>query len=115
MVLGTDVEKILGRGAKDQSPTDGAQDISGGVTAELATDGGDSENATIFLETQGAVDVTIEFSPDNGDTWREPADESPVSFGSAGQDIVHVEYAATDVRLTGSNATGVDVDVRMVA
>lgn len=109
------VESIRGRQGERSSLTDGAEDISGGVTAAMGTGSGDSESATLYLAADGAVEVTVEFSPDGGSTWREPAAESPVVFDAAGGDLVHIEYNATDIRITGSNGTGVDADLRVVA
>lgn len=90
--------------------TTGQQDISGGVGAKV----GNVDSVTIFLDTAGAVDVTVEFSPDGGTNWYEPAGESPVQFSSAGTDLVHVEYNVDRVRLTGSDTTGVKAQLREV-
>jgi len=109
------VESIRGRRGERTSLTDGAEDISSGVTQSMDTGSGDADSATLYLATQGTVDVTVEFSADGGETWREPAAESPVVFDAAGEDLVHIEYAATHVRLTSSNTTGVDADLRVVA
>ena len=75
---------------------------------------GNVASFSVFLDVEGAVEVTVEFSPDGGSTWYEPRDESPVSFGGANTDLVHVDYNATRVRLTGSNGTAVTAQVREV-
>lgn len=115
MTLENNVEKIQGRGASNNAITDGQEDISGGVTADITTDKGDAESVTLYLETGGAVDVTVEFSPDGENTWYEPQGESPISFGGANEEIVHINYNATHVKLTGSDATGVEAKHRVVA
>lgn len=109
------IETIQGRSGEDNALTDGFDDISGGVSKSMGTQQGDGTSTTVYLETAGAVDVTVEFSPDGGDNWYEPQGESPVSFGGANQEIVHVNYNATDIRLTGSNTTGVKAQERVVA
>ena len=114
MGLESEVEKIKARGASGTSLTDGAEDISGGVEAPLSTGTGAASSATLFIETEGALDLTIEFSPD-GETWREPASESPIGFDSAGEDIAFVEYDAAAIRVMASNTTPVDLDLRVTA
>jgi hypothetical protein len=109
------IETIRGREASRYTLTDGPEDISGGVTEPMTGATGDGDSATLYLSTEGVVDVTVEFSPDGGSTWREPSAESPVQFDSAGEDLVHIDYNATDIRLTGSNGTAVDADLRVVA
>ncbi len=109
------IEILGGRGATGASLTDGPEDISDGLEVNVQTETGDIAAATLYIATEGAVDVSIEFSPDNGDTWREPLYESPVTFDEADQDLVLIEYQATDLRVTGSNSTAVDLDLRVRA
>jgi len=109
MGLDTLVE-FTGRTAGTAGLTSGQEDISGGVEAKV----GNVDSVTIFLETAGAVNVTVEFSPDGGSNWYEPADESPVEFSGDSTDIVHVDYNVDRVRLTGSDATGVKAQIREV-
>lgn len=110
MALDGIIETIQGRNGEEKELTDGSQDISSGVEREVA----DVTAFTIFIQAAGAVDVTVEFSPDGGTTWYEPKKESPVSFSGANTDLVHVDYNATNVRLTGSDATGVNAQIREV-
>lgn len=110
----TDVKSIEGRGTAETSITDGPEDISNGVTVDLSTATGAASTATLFIETQGAVELTIEFSPD-GETFREPADESPIEFTEAGEDVAFIEFDAAAVRVSGSDTTGVDLDLRVTA
>lgn len=112
MPLNTDstIEELQGRAATMRGLTDGAEDISGGVQAAV----GDVQAVTLYLSTAGPVDVTVEFSPDGGDSWFEPVKESPVGFGEAGQDVVHITYNTDRIRLTGSNTSGVDARLREV-
>lgn len=86
------------------------QDISGGVETDVSN----VDAVTIYLDVAGAVNVTVEFSPDDGANWYEPAAESPVEFSSAGTDLVHVEYNVDRLRLTGSDSTGVKAQIREV-
>lgn len=114
MPLNSSVEVVEGRGGDRASLTDGFEDISGGVTAYLGTEKGSASSATLFIETKGAVELTTEFSPD-GDTWREPRNESPVAFDVANEDLVYMDYDAAYLRVTASNTTGVDLDLRVTA
>ena len=114
MGLDAEVEKIKARGASGTSLTDGAEDISEGVEATLSTGTGAASSATLFIETQGALELQIEFSPD-GETWREPAVESPIAFDAAGQDVAYIEFDAAQIRVTGSNSTLVNLDLRVTA
>jgi len=86
-----------------------AEDISGGVTAELSN----YNRWTLFIHVAGAIDVTVELSPDGGDTWYE-SPESPLSYSGTGDDAVEFGYDATDIRLTGSNATNITAQIRGV-
>jgi hypothetical protein len=115
MALDSAVEKIKAREGVSGSLTDGFEDISGGVTASMGTTGGDAQSATLYIATEGAVELTTEFSPDGGDTWREPADESPIVFDAAGEDVAYIDYSASMIRVTGSNTTGADLDLRVTA
>lgn len=83
------------------------QDISGGVEASLKN----YRRWTLYLKTGGAVDITIELSPDGGETWF-TIPESPVSFSAAGDDVIEMGYDATNIRLTGSNSTSVTALIR---
>jgi len=110
----TEVNSIDGRGSADASLTDGFEDLSAGTTADLSTGDGAASTATLFIATEGAVDLTIEFSPD-GETFREPTDESPIEFSGAAEDVALIDYDAAAVRVEASNTTGVDLDLRVTA
>ena len=114
MGLESEVEKIKARGASGTSLTDGADDISDGVEASLSTGTGAASSATLFIATDGAVELTIEFSPD-GETWREPGDESPIGFDAAGEDVAFIDYDAAAIRISASNNTPVNLDLRVTA
>ena len=111
----TNVEIVEGRGAAEASVTDGFEDISDGIEARMNTQSGDVSAATVYVETEGAMTLTVELSPNNGERWYEPLSESPVEFAQADTDAIHVEYNASHVRLTASDATGVRADIRVVA
>lgn len=104
------VESIKARAGDDTGLTNGQEDISGGVETDIS----DVSGFTIYLNSAGAVDVTVEYSPDGGTNWYEPRDESPVSFSGANTEVIAVAYQASAVRLTGSNTTGVEAQVREV-
>jgi len=110
MGLDAAISKLKSRTGGRRELTTGPEDISGGVEQAI----GNVPAATLYLAASGAVEVTVEFSPDAGKTWYEPTAESPVAFNAAGEDIVHIEYHATDIRLTGSNGTAVEAQVREV-
>ena len=114
MGLESEVEKIKAREGSGTSLTNGAEDISDGREASLSTGFGAASSATLFIVTEGAIDLTIEFSPD-GEKFREPADESPIKFSEAGEDVAFIDYDAAAVRVEGSDATGVDLDLRVTA
>jgi len=86
-----------------------AEDISGGVTAELSN----YDRWTLYISVAGAIDITVELSPDGGTTWYE-IPESPLSYGAAADDAMEIGYSATNLRLTGSNVTNTTAQVRGV-
>lgn len=114
MPLGNNVEKIEAREAVGTPLTDGPEDISDGVEASLSTEKGAPSSATLFIATEGALELTIEFSPD-GDTFREPLDESPIGYDGATEDVAYIEYDAAAIRVSASNSTKVDLDLRVTA
>jgi len=66
---------------------------------------------TLYTHVAGAIDITVELSPDGGGTWYE-IPESPLSYSEETDDANEVGYNGTDIRLTGSNTTDVTADVR---
>jgi len=104
-----EIEELKGRAGAEKTLTDGAEDISGGKEINV----GDVSSVTLYLDAAAAVDVTVEFSPD-GTNWYEPVVESPVSFTAAGTEIVHIDFNAAKLRVTGSNTTAVRAQTREV-
>lgn len=88
---------------------EGGEDISGGVETEV----GNVSTFTLYLSVGAAVDVKVEASPDGGDTWY-LLPESPVKFASKGDDAVHLQYNMNRIRLTGSNTSSVEAQIREV-
>jgi len=86
-----------------------AEDISGGVTAELSN----YDRWTLFVHVADAIDITVELSSDGGDTWFE-IPESPLSYSGAADDANDMGYDATHIRLTGSNTTSTTAHIRGV-
>ncbi|TKX86210.1 hypothetical protein EXE43_09580 [Halorubrum sp. SS5] len=110
----TDVKTIRGRGAAQAELTDGPEDISNGRTADLTTINGSPSSATVYVDTNGSVDLKLEFSPD-GSNWFEPAEGSPVKYGSETTDLIFSEYDAEKIRITASNSTKVNLTLRVTA
>lgn len=107
-----DIENLQGRAGGDFGLTDGEEDISGGVEADVD----DVESFTLYLgvSTSTAIDVQVYLSPDGGQNWYEP-DESPVSFTSSDESAVeHIPYNTSRLRIVGSNTTPVKGQVRQV-
>ncbi|WP_058365231.1 hypothetical protein [Haloparvum sedimenti] len=117
MGLDSNVEKIDAREGVSTAITDGYEDLTGdGTEASLSTGLGDPSSATLYVATEGAVELTVEFSPDGGTNWFEPNDpELPLKFDSAGDDVVLMDFNASDVRVTASDATGVKLALRVTA
>ncbi len=87
-----------------------AADISGdGVEARTSA----SESTTLFLSVEGAVDVTVEVSPDGGETWY-VLPESPAAFDAAGDDAIKIAYDFNRIRLSASDGTAVTAQIREV-
>ena len=85
------------------------QDISQGIIIQL----GNFRRWTLYLKTQGAINITVELSPDGGLTWFE-IPESPISFSTAGDDVIEFGYDATHIKITGSNTTLITAIIRGV-
>jgi len=105
----TTIDNLKARNSENKKVVD-SEDISGNVTEPID----DLRNFTLYLKVSGAVDITVELSPDDGSNWYEPADDSPVEFSGSGTDIVLIRYQANKIRLTGSNGTDVTAQVREV-
>lgn len=109
------VEQISGRkGYSNVVTGDGSgnavyQDISGGVEHVV----GNVPEFTVYLSAQAAINVEVKVTPDNGENWY-TLPESPVKFTSQGDDAVHIAYNCTHIRLNGSTADGVKVQIREV-
>lgn len=88
---------------------DPAGDISGSVSSSL----NDNDSFTLYLNAGASVDITVNLSPNGGtDTFEPP--ESPISFGSSGDDVVRFTYDANHIQLTGSNTTSVQAIIREI-
>ena len=103
------VDSIEDRRGDEGDLQNPAGDISSGVSAEV----GDVSVFTIYLDVAGAIDITVEASPNGRDDWFE-LQESPISFSEAGETAVQIEYNVTDIRLTGSDGTAVKAVLREV-
>jgi len=99
------LRKEVGAEALDRINVCFNADISAGKIAELKA----YERWTIYLKTQGAIEIAIELSPD-GTTWYEP-EESPVVFTKADDILIVMNYDATHVKITGSNPTPVTCQI----
>jgi len=103
---------IRRRAAGESGLTDGEEDLSGGVEAEVD----DVEAFTLYLgvSTASSVEVSVYLSPDGGTNYYEP-DESPVSMASDDDSAVeHIPYNASMVKLVASDATPVKAQIREV-
>jgi len=104
-----DIQELKGRLGRSSELTDGPEDISGGTEREL----NDVTSTTLYLHAEGAVSITVEGSPDSGDTWY-VFSESPISFESAGDKMIHWPYNLDRLRLSANNGTAVRAQVREV-
>ena len=68
---------------------------------------------TLFINASGAVEITLELSPDEGETWYTVQD-GPISFASAGDKVIEFGYDATHIRLSGNNSSSVTAHIRGV-
>jgi len=101
--------KRAGKYPADTVDIASTEDISGGVTGSLSN----FDRWTLYINVAGAIDITVELSPDGGTTWYE-IPESALSYSAAADDVLEMGYDATRIRLTGSNATNVTAQVRGV-
>jgi len=91
--------EVVGRDSDVQTIAD-SEDISEGVSITL----NNYNQYTLMLHVDGSIDITVELSPDGGVNWFE-IPESPLSYGSAQDDVKEMGYDADMIKLTGSNAT----------
>lgn len=104
----TQVDEIAGRKGYENRVAD-AEDISGGVEHAI----GNVPAFSLWLSVGGAIDITVEASPDGGATWYE-LPESQITFSGAADDVKHISYNMNRIRLTGSDATAVTAQIREV-
>ena len=98
----------LARAEKNPQLAD-AENVSTGVETTFEST---AAKIVLFLDVAGAIDITVELTPDSGSTWFEPNDGAlPLSFSSADDDVVVLNYSATGIRITGSNGTAVTAEV----
>ena len=83
------------------------EDVSGGIIAELYY----YLRWTIFIKTQGDVELTVEMSPDDGNTWYEIPD-SPLSYGEATDHVIEFGYDADKMRITANTSTAVTAQIK---
>lgn len=87
-----------------------AADLTNGVVAKSAN----VESTTLYLSVSGAVNVTVEVSPDGGETWY-VLPESPVSFDGENDTTIDIAYNHNRLRLTSTDgAVDVTAQVREV-
>jgi len=86
-----------------------AENISTGAVAKTSN----TASTTLYLYADGAVDVTVEATPDGGEHWY-VLPESPVSFDQAGDDAIRLAYDFNRLRLSASNGTAVTAQLREV-
>jgi hypothetical protein len=67
---------------------------------------------TIYVETSGANNITVELSPDGTNYYE--ISESPFAFSAAGEKVQTLNYVAKNIKLTGNSGTGVTAFVRAV-
>lgn len=110
MVVNTFSEETnISERASGQGQLADAEDISGGVEAKTS----DTRSTTLYLSADAAVDVTVEVSPDGGETWY-TLPESPAAFDKAGDDAIKIAYDFNRIRLSASDATAVTAQLREV-
>jgi hypothetical protein len=103
------IEELKGRFSSESRLAD-EEDTTGGVETAI----GDVASYSLFLDVDGAVDLRVYLSPDGGESWYEPREESPISFGGVDTDIYWFEYDADRIRLEGTNETPVTAQLREV-
>jgi len=97
--------EVTGRDSDEQTIAEG-EDISNGKSITL----NNYNQYTLMLHVDGAIDITVEVSPDGGKNWFE-IPESPFSYGSAQDDTKEMGYDADMIKLTGSNTSLVTAKV----
>lgn len=116
MTVNTSSERtnISARVADDNRLAD-AEAIDGSGVEQAV---GNVGSFTVYLKAQDDTTVTIELSPDGGESWYEMS-ESPVEMTVATAEsetdaTVHFNYNASRLRLTADTAATVDAQVREV-
>ncbi len=108
MVVNTFSEETnISERASGQGQLADAEDISGGVEARTS----DTRSTTLYLSVDGAVNITVEVSPDGGETWY-VLPESPLKFSAKGDDAIHFRYDFNRLRLESDDGT-VDVTAQL--
>lgn len=78
-----------------------SQDISAGITEDL----NNNDDLTIFISTDDAIDITVEFSANGTDWFTYQDDDDDFVFAGAGDRIFEINFKAPHIRFTGSNTT----------
>jgi len=85
------------------------EDISAGKTFTV-TEEYKWRNTSLYLRTNGAIDISLEFAPEGSDFY-EP-EESPLVFSTAGTNIYEINFAWKAIRITGSNSSNVTAKLK---
>lgn len=79
--------------------------LDGSIETPITQDLVGSGALSLFMSADGAIDITLELSPD-GSHWYEV---DTVEFTEAGDTIYEIGYRGAEIRFTGSNATNVSI------
>lgn len=88
-----------------------AENISGsGVEAKTSN----TESTTLYLSVDGAVNISVEVSPDGGEHWY-VLPESPVKFSGSEDNAIRFAYDFNRLRVSSDDAgVGVTAQIREV-
>jgi len=69
------------------------------------------ENVNLYLNVDGATDITTEMSPNSGEDWMEAG---TTSFSGSGTDVVEIALQGTSLRITTSDAVTITAIVYLL-
>lgn len=81
-----------------------AGDISEAVSTRLLN----NDSFTLYLTAEGSVDIDVLLSPDGGNNMFTP-NESPITFGSSGDNTTRFTYDANYLELQSQNSNTTNV------
>jgi len=84
-----------------------SEDISGGVIAQLDN----FVQYTVYVESEGAIEIEILFSPDEGEHFVGLA-EGPIIFTDASRTILEMNINATHIQFIGDTSALVSIWIR---